>query len=155
MNRLLGLVVVAACIAPRILSVAQGPAVAPIEITFRLHAPQLDEDTPVFIAGSVTGLGNWNPGKVQMRCDGDHRWSYTLVLSQPVSIEYKYTLGSWQREGARADGQPLQNLTIQSKGLAAGKDFHWVPAPQDGHHEEAWARRLPAALQLPDFFGKK
>ena len=35
-----------------------------IVATFRLHAPELEEDAQVYITGSVPGLGKWNPGKV-------------------------------------------------------------------------------------------
>src|SRR5476649_1775508 len=77
------------------------------EVTFRLHSPGLADDTAVYITGSASGLGDWQPGKVRMSSAGDHLWTYRLAVHDGQTIEYKYTLGSWDREGAEADGRPL------------------------------------------------
>src|SRR5690349_9145791 len=87
---------------------AQGKAV--IHVTFILTSPDLPSDTSVYITGSVEQLGTWNPGKVKMDSKGDHTWTKEILLTRPVSIEYKYTLGTWEREGADANGSPLANL---------------------------------------------
>ena len=79
---------------------------ADVEVVFRLNAPELAENAEVFITGSVSGLGNWDPGKVRMKAAGGHAWTYQFTASDGQTIEYKYTLGSWEREGAGADGRP-------------------------------------------------
>ncbi len=84
-----------------------------VSITFQLHAPELADDTQVFITGGVPTLGNWNPGSVAMQPLGHHRWSFAIRSAAEYPIEYKYTLGSWAREGANADGHPLQNLVVK------------------------------------------
>src|ERR1044071_1129388 len=81
-----------------------------IHVTFILTSPDLPSDTSVYITGSVEQLGTWNPGKVKMDSTGDHTWTKEISLMRPVSIEYKYTLGTWEREGADANGSPLANL---------------------------------------------
>ena len=88
---------------------------AKISVTFELDAPDLADDTPVFIAGSLPALGNWNPGKVPMKSLGNHKWSFQLDTKSDYPIEYKYTQGSWDKEGANSDGQPLQNFAIRPK----------------------------------------
>jgi predicted alpha/beta superfamily hydrolase len=95
---------------------------ADVEVTFRLHAPELGEDAAVFITGSVPGLGNWDPGKVRMTAVSDHVWTYQLIASDGQTIEYKYTLGSWEREGAGADGRPLSNLSVTVHGPTVQDD---------------------------------
>ena len=80
-----------------------------VRLTFILTSPDLPSDTTVYITGSVEQLGSWNPGKVKMEPKGDHTWTKEISLSTPVSIEYKYTLGTWEREGADANGSPLAN----------------------------------------------
>jgi predicted alpha/beta superfamily hydrolase len=95
---------------------------ADVEITFRLHAPDLADDAKVFIAGSVSGLGNWEPGKVRMTAAKDHVWIYQLAAVDGQTIEYKYTLGSWEREGAGADGRPLPNFSIGIHGPTVQDD---------------------------------
>jgi predicted alpha/beta superfamily hydrolase len=81
-----------------------------IRITFVLNSPDLPDDSSVYITGGIEQLGNWNPGKVKMASQGNHTWSKEIVISRPMSIEYKYTLGSWEREGANATGAPLSNF---------------------------------------------
>lgn len=101
---------------------------ADLVVTFRLHAPEISGQTPVYITGSVAGLGNWDPGKVQMKYEGEQTWTHQLTIRQPRTIEYKYTLGSWNREGATADGKPLANLVFHVKQSATHDDriAHWT-----------------------------
>src|ERR1041385_876629 len=81
-----------------------------IHVTFVLTSPDLPTDTAVYITGSLEQLGTWNPGKVKMEPKGDHTWTKEISISGPVSIEYKYTLGTWEREGGDANGSPLANF---------------------------------------------
>lgn len=89
---------------------AQSEAV--LHVTFILTSPDLPSDTSIYITGSVEQLGTWNPGKVKMDPKGDHTWSKEISVSRPISIEYKYTLGTWEREGADANGSPLTNFAV-------------------------------------------
>ena len=79
-------------------------------VTFVLNSPDLPADTSVYITGGIEQLGNWNPGKVKMDYQGNHTWTKAITINVPASVEYKYTLGTWEREGANADGRPLANL---------------------------------------------
>jgi predicted alpha/beta superfamily hydrolase len=89
---------------------AQAQNASLIHVTFILSSPDLASDSSVYITGSIEQLGNWNPGLIKMDYKGDHTWSKEITLDQPASIEYKYTLGSWEREGANANGSPLSNF---------------------------------------------
>ena len=91
-------------------------------VTFRMTSPDLAEDSTVYITGGVPGLGNWRPDAVPLQYAGDHVWTYELKVEREQTIEYKYTLGSWDREGAGADGLPLQNLAITVNGSAVQED---------------------------------
>lgn len=95
---------------------------ADVEVTFRIHAPDLAEDAEVFITGSVPGLGDWNPGKVRMTATDGHIWTYHIAASESQTIEYKYTLGTWEREGAGADGRPLPNFSLTIHGPTVQDD---------------------------------
>ena len=83
---------------------------AGIRITFVLNSPDLPDTTSVFITGSIEALGSWNPGKIKMDAKGNHIWTKEITVTNIKSIEYKYTLGSWQREGASATGAALPNF---------------------------------------------
>jgi predicted alpha/beta superfamily hydrolase len=85
-----------------------------VRLTFILTSPELPSDTPVYITGSIEQLGSWNPGRVKMEPQGNHTWTKEITLNGPLSIEYKYTLGTWEREGADASGSPLSNLVVDA-----------------------------------------
>lgn len=103
-----------------------------IRVTFILTSPDLPSDTSIYITGSVEQLGTWNPGKVKMEAKGDHTWTKEISLSRPVSIEYKYTLGTWEREGADANGSPLANFVADASRDKTVKDsvLFWTKGPR-------------------------
>ncbi len=109
LNKLIAIVAITVC-SPLVPAAVCPVFAEEIVVTFRLNAPELAEDTPVFITGSVPGLGNWNPDRVPMKPTGKQSWTHALTITEKQPIEYKYTLGSWQREGADANGQPLENF---------------------------------------------
>jgi predicted alpha/beta superfamily hydrolase len=85
-------------------------------IEFILVSPSLSSDSSVFICGNLPQLGNWSPSAVKMKNRGDHTWSVKITSSATFPVEYKYTLGSWQKEAAEASGRPLSNFIIKVKG---------------------------------------
>jgi predicted alpha/beta superfamily hydrolase len=85
-----------------------------VEITFCLYSPDLHEDSIVYITGSDSALGNWNPGKVKMKSVGDNIWEHSITCQSREIIEYKYTLGSWRHEAANDSGFPLPNFSIKA-----------------------------------------
>jgi predicted alpha/beta superfamily hydrolase len=103
-----------------------------IRVTFILTSPDLPDDTSVYITGSVEPLGMWNPGKVKMEPKGSHTWTKEIQISRPLSIEYKYTLGSWEREGADANGSPLSNFATNVSQDKVVRDtvLFWTKGPR-------------------------
>jgi predicted alpha/beta superfamily hydrolase len=81
-------------------------------ITFLLYSPDLPDTSRIFITGGITQLGLWNPSKVPMKPEGNHRWSKDIVVDDTVSIEYKFTRGSWDTEAADDNGKPFQNFVV-------------------------------------------
>jgi predicted alpha/beta superfamily hydrolase len=85
-------------------------------VVFQVYSPDLPDTAHVFIAGSLADLGSWNPATTPMQHEGNHRWSKKIVVKEGTSIEYKFTLGSWDREAANANGLPLQNFNLAVRG---------------------------------------
>lgn len=85
-------------------------------VVFHVFSPDLPDTAHVFIAGSLAELGFWNPAKISMQHEGNHHWSKKIVVKEGTSIEYKFTLGSWDREAANANGLPLQNFNLAVRG---------------------------------------
>ncbi len=104
------------------LAAQQIPPPKRVRLVFQLHAPDLPSETKVYLAGSLKELGNWQPDQVLMNACGNHRWGYCLEVEPTKAIEYKYTLGSWQREGADAQGQPLSNFVLHADQNATAQD---------------------------------
>jgi len=86
------------------------------QVTFQLVSPELPNDSAVFITGNQELLGGWNPMKIEMKNQGSHIWSKTIVLDHPVDLEYKFTRGSWDTEGLEPNGQPFPNFTAHVSG---------------------------------------
>jgi predicted alpha/beta superfamily hydrolase len=102
-------------------------------LTFNLAAPSLADGTDVFVTGSISRLGPWDPGRVKMISLGNHRWQKRIPCPNLTSVEYKYTLGTWEREGAQSNGAPLPNSAIQVKADTETHDsilFWTKPGPK-------------------------
>lgn len=83
-----------------------------IRTRFSLYAPGLADSSSVYIAGSLPQLGNWNPSRVKMDAFGNGVWQKDILVAQSILVEYKYTLGSWDREAATENGSPLANFSV-------------------------------------------
>jgi predicted alpha/beta superfamily hydrolase len=108
-------------------SPAQGVPPRPelVNLHIRLHVP---ESTPtVYITGEAPEFGPWDPAKVPMAGTGAER-TCTIRHQKGEYIQYKFTLGSWDKELLDEDGFVLDNFasvadaerTIDITGLAFG-----------------------------------
>ncbi len=86
-----------------------------VTVTFQLRSDAIPAETRVYITGSLASLGNWRPDAIEMKHIKEHVWQHQVRVPVGSSIEYKYTLGSWGREGAGSDRRPLPNLKLTAK----------------------------------------
>ncbi|MFD2512889.1 alpha/beta hydrolase-fold protein [Pontibacter locisalis] len=99
------------------------------KINFQMVSPSLADTATVYITGNMPQLGNWNPAKVAMKYIGNHTWTKTIKLPHPYNyLEYKYTLGSWDREATDNKAQPLQNfgLKVTQDTTVRNEIQHWL-----------------------------
>jgi len=89
---------------------AQAPRTAMRSVTFEVVSPVLPDTASVFVTGSLPALGGWQPDRVRLLATGGHRWRVTVQVPADASIEYKFTLGSWEREGADSAGRSGPNF---------------------------------------------
>ncbi|MEY3009905.1 MAG: hypothetical protein RLZZ314_547 [Bacteroidota bacterium] len=80
-------------------------------VKFQLHAPGLPPDSAVFIAGSPAGWGPWLPDGLRMEYIGGQTWEKSAWV-EGSTLEFKYTLGTWDHEALDRDGFKRSNATI-------------------------------------------
>jgi enterochelin esterase-like enzyme len=74
-----------------------------------------DDTSEVFLAGNVPELGPWSPVFYAMQGSGNER-SAELLVPEGTELEYKFTLGSWDREAVDAAGAALSNFRLSVDG---------------------------------------
>ncbi len=75
-------------------------------VTIRARVPE--GTGTVYLTGNRPELGNWNPRGFAMTGTGRQRTA-VLRLPRGTQLEYKFTLGSWDREGLGPSGTVLPN----------------------------------------------
>jgi predicted alpha/beta superfamily hydrolase len=76
--------------------------------TVIIRAEVPPETDTVYVTGNRPEIGNWFPRALALRGTGAVR-AVELRLPQGTSLEYKFTLGSWEREGLAASGMTGPN----------------------------------------------
>ncbi len=100
------------------------------KVYIKLFAPNLADTTKVYITGDIDQFGRWQPDKTPMKNQGHHLWKIAFIPKLNASIEYKFTLGSWEKEGLTKDNNPLPNFAINTQDTKNKTDtvYNW------GHH---------------------
>jgi predicted alpha/beta superfamily hydrolase len=123
-----------------------------VNIRFVLTSPSLSNDSSVFICGSIPELSDWNPSALKMKNTGDHTWTITIKTEISGPIGYKYTLGSWEKEGTGSDGQPLQNFIIKVISDTTITDN--VPSWLEGTRRKLYGKITGTVKYHPQMAGK-
>jgi pimeloyl-ACP methyl ester carboxylesterase len=76
------------------------------QVTIRAEVPA--ETGPIFLTGNRPELGPWHPGQFAMTGTGVTRVA-ALRLPEGTTLEFKITLGSWEREALDAVGRVPPN----------------------------------------------
>ena len=93
---------------------------ADAQLTLRLRVPaSTPADAPVYVAGN---FNVWNPGNPDYRLTKGDDGEYALTLPQSVrgSLEFKFTLGSWEKVETDSAGGGVANrrFTVPAAGAA-------------------------------------
>src|SRR5262245_24076368 len=78
--------------------------------TFRVQVPE--GSGTVYIAGGLPQLGNWRPDGVALTGQGTER-TLQITVDPGTTFEYKFTLGSWDREALSTNGAVPGNYRLQ------------------------------------------
>lgn len=77
--------------------------------TIRVRVPQ--GIGPVYLSGSLPQLGPWRADALAMTGTGRRR-SVRVTAPRGTTLEYKFTLGSWEREALTASGAVPENSRL-------------------------------------------
>jgi len=114
-----------------LLAVAPAPVPAALACcTVTIHARVPAGTGPVYIGGSLPELGPWHPDGKRLDGDGTERTVRLTVLPGTV-FEYKFTLGSWDRE-ALTGGSNLEPPNFRLVVSGDTTVVHDLPAFKEG-----------------------
>lgn len=71
-----------------------------------------NKDNPIYLASSING---WNPSDPEMMLSGrsDTRWQIVIDRDlHGVGMQFKFTLGGWDREELDGSGNPIANRSL-------------------------------------------
>ncbi|MDP4192202.1 MAG: alpha/beta hydrolase-fold protein [Bacteroidota bacterium] len=87
-----------------------------VKVTFNVKTKGISKDSVVYIVGSSKELGNWQPDSVALKKSKDGTWTKTILFEKGKSVEFKFTLGSWEKEALNPDGTTPQNHVLLVSG---------------------------------------
>ncbi len=93
--------------------IAQTGLLAQAKISFKVITGTLTGNQNIFIAGSNQELGNWNADKVKLDKINDTTWSKTFYFEIGETIEFKFTLGSWENEALNENDKIPANSVVK------------------------------------------
>ena len=87
----------------------------------------LPQNQKVFITGNTPELGNWNPNKISLNKLNDSTYSKVFEFVEGETIEYKLTLGSWEKEALNEKGKKSGNniLKISNDSVLVFNIINW------------------------------
>lgn len=98
---------------------------APVElgersVTITANVPE--STGPLYLTGNVEALGPWRADALEMAGNGAQR---VADISLPVgqALEYKFTLGSWDREALGPSGMVMPNFVLEPAETEAEHDI--------------------------------
>lgn len=95
------------------LFIAQIIAAQNFKVTFQVNAPAISDTDDVYIAGSQTEFGNWNPSAVKLDRVDNETWRKSFSFPKGTILEYKFTRGAWDNEALNEKGSIPQNHVLK------------------------------------------
>ena len=99
-------------------------------VTLRVRVPEGSET--VYLAGSLPQLGPWRPDGLALTGDGRDRTA-RVTVTPGTTFEYKFTLGSWDREALGSAGivPPNHRLVVAGDTVVVHEVPDWKKDPRE------------------------
>jgi predicted alpha/beta superfamily hydrolase len=82
------------------------------KITIKVITPGNDTTSGIYITGSNSNFGNWNPSAVKLDKVNDTIWAKTFLFNTGESVAFKFTKGSWNTEALTDSGAVPDNNSL-------------------------------------------
>ena len=85
------------------------------KVKFIVISESVPEQSLIYITGNNPLIGNWDPGKVSLTKKENNIWEGEFSFPKRFHLEYKLTLGSWERESLDVNGYVKSNSLLDIK----------------------------------------
>jgi hypothetical protein len=75
-----------------------------VTVTLKIVPEILEPGDQLYISGNHDKLGQWDPAGAPLEQQEDGSWAKSLEFKQGTHLEFKVTLGIWEREALTEDG---------------------------------------------------
>lgn len=100
---------------------------APPAVEFAVFAPTVPAGSTVHVAGSPAAWGGWRPDGVALKADGGGWFRGAAPAPEAGTHEFKFTLGTWEREAVKPNGFKRDNsLVTVVGGTVVVQDTVWA-----------------------------
>ena len=102
-----------------------------IKVTFWVSTYKLDDSSSVYITGNDEKIGEWDPALIKLNKEQGNNWKIELFFPKGTKLEYKFTLGDWNKEALNDKGETPDNshLTVINDTVIAVTIKHWRSTP--------------------------
>jgi len=81
-----------------------------VRIHFIVVSPTVPDNCEVYITGNHEALANWHPGEIRMHPGENGDREASIAVQRGTALQFKFTLGSWDREALDEENQPYPNF---------------------------------------------
>ncbi|MDD5607255.1 MAG: CBM20 domain-containing protein, partial [Ignavibacterium sp.] len=83
-----------------------------VKCKFIVYSKISDKNSFIYITGNHQLLGDWNPSSIQLSKINDSTWSREFEFDKHRKLEFKFTLGNWEREALDSAGKKFSKFQI-------------------------------------------
>jgi len=83
------------------------------KVKFIVTSASVPEQSTIYITGNHPLIGSWDPGKVSLTKKENNLWGGEFSFPNGFHLEYKLTLGTWEREALNKEGLLPTNSILE------------------------------------------
>jgi hypothetical protein len=83
-----------------------------VTVAFKVVPSSTEQSDQVYLTGNHHALGDWDPADVPLEQQDDGSWVKTFEFKQGTHLEFKVTLGTWEREALTESGARPPNSVL-------------------------------------------